>query len=273
MKRFEGILICTDLDGTLLGSDRRVSDENLAAIRYFQERGGRFTFVTGRMPSCMTDIYSTVRPNAPVGCINGGGVYDGEAKKYIYTKELDRSALELARDVLRAFPDIGMQIDCFETIWFCRENRSMELFRKITGVPNLRVEIDDVKEPIAKVVFGSSDIALIDELRAFCAAHPDADRYDFVRSEKTLYEILPKGVNKGAVLPHLAAYLGISPSRVIAVGDYSNDVEMIRDAGVGIAVANALPEVKAASDLVTVSNDEHAIAQIIGDIDSGKLKL
>ena len=273
MKPFENVLICTDLDGTLLGSDRRVSRENLEAIARFAAGGGRFTFVTGRMPSCVTDIYETVHPNAPFGCINGGGLYDGAAKRYIYTHALDRDVLELVHCAMDALPDVGMQIDTFENIYFCRENSAMEWFRVITGVPNLTARPDEVDEPFAKIVFGDQNVSRIDALREVLEAHPLAGRFDFVRTEKTLYEILPKGINKGCVLPRLADHLGIPLSRVIALGDYNNDVEMLRAAGLGIAVANAVPEAKAAADRVTVSNDEHAIAQIIKELENGEIEL
>ena len=80
MGKFDGILICTDLDGTLLGSDRKISKENIEAIEYFKSEGGLFTFITGRMPCLVNDIYNAIKPNAPFGCINGGGIYDGKAK-------------------------------------------------------------------------------------------------------------------------------------------------------------------------------------------------
>ena len=273
MKRFDGILICTDLDGTLLGSDRRVSEENLAAIRRFEAAGGLFTFVTGRPPYCATDIYNTVRPNAPFGCFNGGGIYDAEAGKYVYTRELARDALELVRVAMDAIPEMGVQLNTFEKIWFCRDNTAMEWFREITGVPRLTAELGDVREPLAKIVFADFDVSHIDELSRVLNAHSRANAFDFVRSEKTLYEILPKGINKGALLPQLADHLGVSRARVIALGDYNNDVEMLREAGLGIAVANAVPEAKAAADRVTVSNDEHAIAQVIKELENGEIEL
>ena len=78
MKTFEGILICTDLDGTLLRNDKSISRENSEAIEYFKANGGRFTFVTGRMPYFSQKAREMINPNAPIGCINGGGVYDYE---------------------------------------------------------------------------------------------------------------------------------------------------------------------------------------------------
>ena len=74
-------------------------------------------------------------------------------------------------------------------------------------------------------------------------------------------------------MPRLADALGIDMSRVVAVGDYHNDIEMLRAAGVSVAVANAVDEVKAVADYVTVSNDEHAIAKVIEGLDKGILKL
>ena len=79
MGKFDGILICTDLDGTLYNSDREsrtISKENLNAIEYFKSEGGYFTIVTGRMPCFSDEAYNAVKPNCPFGCINGGGLYD-----------------------------------------------------------------------------------------------------------------------------------------------------------------------------------------------------
>ena len=75
------------------------------------------------------------------------------------------------------------------------------------------------------------------------------------------------------MLPRLAEHLGIDMSRTITFGDYNNDVSMLKAAGLGVAVANATAEAKAAADLVTVSNEEHAIAKVIYDIESGRIKI
>ena len=73
---FDGILLCTDLDGTLLKNDGSISSENLEAIEYFKREGGAFTFVTGRPHYIAHDICEMIKPNVPFGCLNGGGVYD-----------------------------------------------------------------------------------------------------------------------------------------------------------------------------------------------------
>ena len=84
MGKFDGILICTDLDGTLINSKRQISQKNIEAIEYFKSEGGLFTFVTGRMPYTAKDIYNTINPNIPFGCINGGGIYDHRERKYLW---------------------------------------------------------------------------------------------------------------------------------------------------------------------------------------------
>ena len=76
MKKFEGMLFATDLDGTLLRKDKTISEENLRAIEYFKAQGGIFTFITGRIPAGAKEILKMVTPNAPFGCINGGGIFD-----------------------------------------------------------------------------------------------------------------------------------------------------------------------------------------------------
>ena len=271
MKKFEGILICTDLDGTLLRDDKSISKKTLEKIEYFKSEGGYFTFITGRMPFFVKNIYDVIDPNAPFGCINGGGIFDHREMKYLWTTELPKEAMELVRAVDEAVDGIGIQVNTFDKIYFSRNNLAMEHFRAATGMPNLEGHYDDVEEPVAKIVFGDTREEAIMAIKRVLDTHPKTEKFDYIRSERTLYEILPKGINKGAVLPRFSEILGIDPKRIVAVGDYNNDVAMIKDAGVGIAVANATDEAKAASDYITVSNEEDAIAKIIEDIECGNI--
>ena len=273
MKKFEGMLICTDLDGTLLQKNKEISKKNLDAIEYFKAEGGYFTFITGRMPFSANEYYQAVRPNAPVGCINGGGIYDYPTNRYLWTNELSRDALELVEYLDQNMSGLGVQINTFEKIYFCQENEAMVWFRNVTGAPNITRPLREVTEPIAKIVFGETDPQKMLRLQEILNEHPLAEKFHLIRSERILYEILPKDSNKGVLLPRCVDILGIDPGKIIAVGDYNNDVEMLRDAHLGIAVANATPEAKAVADHITVSNDEDAIAQIIEDLDTGKLKL
>lgn len=272
MGLFDGVLICTDLDGTLYRNDKSISEENKEAIEFFKREGGSFTFITGRMPYYSTDAYEAVRPNVPYGCVNGGGVYDGEAGRYIWTMELPREGLSLARYIDGLFPNVGVQLCCFDRTLFAKENKVTEIFRQITGLPYLAGDYD-TKEPLAKILFCTH---LADELLAVGKAlrgHALADRFDFIRSEKSLFEILPKGVNKGLALGKLAEHLGIDMSRTVAIGDYDNDAAMLKAAGCGIAVANASKRALDAADMVTVSNEEHAIARVIYDLRDNKIVL
>lgn len=266
MKRFEGKLICTDLDGTILRGDKTISHENLEAIEYFKSEGGYFTFITGRMPYFAHDMYNAIKPNAPIGCINGGGIYDYETKKYLHTITLNKEAMKLVRAVDESLPHIGIQILAFDRMYFPKDSEANVYFRKSTGMPLVVRHYDDITEPVAKVVFGEHRNKEILELADFLAAQPLAPEFSLIRSDSMLYEILPKGVSKGSALPILAKSLGIDMKNTVAVGDYDNDITMLQTAGIGYAVANATKAAKEAADRITVSNEEHAIAKIISEI-------
>ena len=164
-------------------------------------------------------------------------------------------------------PEIGIQLNTEKEIYFNKDNPTMTWFRQVTGLPMISCHFEAVQEPVLKVVFGHEEDEQILALRDLLNHHPDAARYDVIRSERTLYEILPKGASKGMVLGKMAELLGISPDKTIAVGDYNNDISMVKAAKVGFAVANAVPEVKAVADYLTVSNDESAIAAIVDMLD------
>ena len=271
MGKFDGILICTDLDGTLLRNDKSISEENSAAIEYFKREGGYFTFITGRMYFTASSLYEMVKPNATVGCINGGGIYDFEKGEYLWSITLPHDANELVDAVYQAVPSAGIQMNALDKIYFCRDNEAMKSFRKRTGAPYEAGNHRTLDVPVGKVVFGDED-ENIPKIAEVLNNHPRTAEFDYIRSERTLYEILPKGSSKGNLLIKLAEILGVDMAKTIAIGDYNNDVSMIRAAGVGVAVANAVDEAKAAADIVTVSNEEHAVAKIIEMIDNGELQ-
>ena len=270
MGKFDGILICTDLDGTLYKNDKTISLENREAIEYFKREGGYFTFITGRLPYYSIDAYNAVQPNVPYGCVNGGGIYDGAEDRYIWTREISRDAVELIASVDEKFSDIGIQICCFDKTYFAEANAMTEKFRKRTGLPNLVCDYRDVREPIGKIIFSSEDSEELSLIENTVRSHPKALKFDFVRSERTLFEILPKGVTKGLALMKLSEHLKVDASKTVAIGDFDNDVAMLRAAKLGIAVSNASKLALDAADVITVSNEEHAIAEVIYGLERGK---
>ena len=269
MGKFDGFLICTDLDGTLYRKDKTISEENREAIEYFKREGGYFTFITGRMPYYSQDAFEAAKPNVPFGCVNGC-LYDGAMGEYVVKTELPRDAFELVKCVEERFPNVGIQICGFDKTYFAKDNDATVRFRKITGVPRLLCDYKSFAEPVGKIIFCSIIEEEILAIEKLLYEHELAGNFDFVRSEMSLYEILPKGADKAMALRRLTEHLGIDMKNAIAIGDYNNDVPMLRAAGVGVAVANASAAALAAADFVTVSNEEHAIARLIYDLESGK---
>ncbi len=273
MRKFDGILICTDLDGTLIRNDHSISEKNLDAIEYFKSEGGLFTFVTGRMPYTARSIRDIVKPNAPIGCINGGGIYDYENEKYIFMKSLPADHTELIDYILDRVEGTSVILHAPDRMYFSVSNDASEAHRISTNTPFAEADYRTFGGEVAKVIFADSKEERLLLVAELLKAHPRAAEFDFVRSDKTLYEILPRDTTKGAIMPRLVEHLGIDIGRTVAVGDYYNDVDMLSSVGVGIAVANACPEAKAAAKYTAVSNEEDAIAQVIFDIEAGKIKV
>ena len=271
MKRFEGILFCTDLDGTLYDDQKNVSRENLDAIEYFKSEGGIFTFITGRVPKTSRSICETIRPNAPYGCLGGGGIYDQTLDKFLWRVFLPEEMIDLVRAVDKQLPEVGIQFNTEKQVYFNKDNPAMVRFRQLTGLDNVFLPYEEVNEPVLKIVFAHLEESQILALANLLNRHPNAKFVDFIRSEHTLYEILPRGIDKSTALRKLAELLGIDMNRTIAIGDYSNDLAMLKAAKCGVAVANAAEDVKAVSDYITVSNNEHAIAAVIDRLDRNQL--
>ena len=273
MKKFDGILFITDLDGTLLKDDKSISEKNLNAIKYFMSEGGIFTFITGRIPGGAKMIYDIVKPNAPCGCINGGGIYDFRTDELLWHVNISRDVLELVEYIDNEIPDIGIEINLYDKIYFCKKNSATEKHRNDEGLEYLTCNYKDVTEPFAKILLCDFNSENISKAITLLNNHPKSDEFDFIRSDALYYEILPKGTSKGNLVIKLAGILGIDIKKVIAIGDNDNDASMLESAHIGVAVSNASEKAKQAADYITVSNEEDAIAKTIEDIEKGILKI
>ena len=273
MKKFNGILFISDIDGTLLRNDKSISKENVKAIEYFKSQGGIFTIITGRTPTGAVGIVETVKPNAPYGCGNGAGIYDYRNGEFLFTVNISSSVLNLVEYVDKNLPDAGIEIITHENVYFCKPNAATARHRMNENLPFLNCHYRDVKENIAKILFAVEGERAMVNLVNILNNHPMACDFDFVRSDEEYYEILPKGVNKGILVEKLAENLGISIEKTIAIGDNDNDVAMLKNAHIGIAVSNASEKAKAVADYITVSNEENAVAKIIDELDRGIISL
>lgn len=268
--KFKGILLCTDLDDTLLTTgEKKLTKENRDALQYFMSRGGRFTFATGRVPVGARLILEKIRPNAPMICFNGGAIYDFENNEILWGKKLERSVVRAVEYVEENFPEIGIEVCTDSHIYFCKDNRVGQMHRNHENLPNISLDYHSILVPWRKVIFLAEENE-IPALAEGLGNSPYSGTYQFVQSSPNYYELLPKGVSKGSGLEKLAEML--EAEKTIAVGDNYNDLEMIRYADMGIAVANAVPEVREEADFVTLDNDSNAIASIVSMLDLGMIR-
>ncbi|MBE7054317.1 MAG: HAD family phosphatase [Ruminococcaceae bacterium] len=273
MQKFKGILLATDLDGTLLKDDKSVSKENIEAIEYFKSEGGLFTFITGRIPIAFEFVADEVKPNVPCGCGNGSFIYDFSKKEFLWTATLADTYMELIEYVQKNFPEVGIEITTKDKIYFIKKNSATEKHKKDEKLPDLLFNGATIDEPFSKILFAKEKEEVLLKLIESIKNHPLHNDFDFIRSDSMYYEVLPKGVSKGNILLKLIDILGVDKNKTITVGDNDNDSTMIKNAKIGIAVSNASPYAKECADYITVSNEEDAIAKIIHDLDNGKIKI
>lgn len=247
MGKFDGYLICTDLDGTFcLGHE--LCGENAKYVKYFQENGGLFTASTGRLPNHL-DAFSDFTPNCPAITYNGAAIYDTSLRKMLYKRALPSDWQEVAEYIRKNAKQDYLHIHSEKESWH------------FDGISN---EIrDDALKIVTNVAPPSRAVAFRDELK-----EKFGDRYCIFLGWDTGIEILAKGTNKGSAVRELRRILGDRVQRVICVGDSESDGFMMREADIGYAVANADEAAKAAADRITVDFREGFVKSVIGDIEA-----
>lgn len=255
-------LIATDLDGTLLRSDRTVSDRTRSAIARAQEAGIVIAVATARHPLTASGFAAQAGITGLAICVNGALIYDlGQESIRRETHFSRTTAEELIVRLRAALPGI-----CFAIV------RAMEFacepgYAAIAEMEEHGRRLDEMPQgdalslldvPMTKLIARHPEIAppaVLASLTSF-----GMNGYEAALSGAPFVDIVAPGVSKAAALEWIAAELGIARDEVVAFGDAPNDLEMLRWAGKAIAVANAYPEVKAEVAEITASNNDDGVA-------------
>jgi hydroxymethylpyrimidine pyrophosphatase-like HAD family hydrolase len=256
-------LIATDLDGTLVRSDRTVSARTLTAVRAAQRAGSVFVMVTARPPRWLHDLSDLVGDHGIAIVANGAILYDVLRRKAIRTRLIDPAvALDVAQAIRTAIPDVQFAIE--------RPDRygqePVYLNRWPTPDNMLVAAVEELlSEPAAKLLVRHPSLHS-DELLALVAPLVGQRVTASHSGGHGLVEISASGVSKAAMLADFAADQGISAAETIAFGDSVNDLPMLAWAGTSYGVANAHPEVLAVVDKVCPANDEDGVAAVLEEL-------
>ena len=263
-------IISSDLDGTLLNTDMKVSEENRLAVKKDTDMGGVFVPNSGRSLGEMSDEVKDLPGVRFVICSDGADIYDKETDTHIslaMTSEENRLAFDILSDY-EIFPTVHyrgnsyLDADTYDraTMDYHNVNEYFRIHFELTNRPQKNfVEFwrnaDEVEMICA--FFRSREAMEEAEKRLLAAGLCVA------ASASYNMEIFSPRAGKGNALLRLAEHLGVAREDTIAMGDSTNDLSMIRAAGLGLAMANAKEAVKEAADKIACHNDEHIMVYLL----------
>lgn len=252
-------LIALDLDGTLLSADESISPANRTAIDRALKAGIRVVLVTGRGVDTPIRISRDLGLNLPVICCHGALTKDFGAEKTLAHIPVK---LEYAIPMVRFAEANNLDVALYNEEFFYRRSGSHIFMQDMTG-PAWR-EVDTLLSVLgsAPTFIRFMGMESVDAMKRAFGDLPLGFRFetwfDFVECA-----VLNRDASKKTALSRLCADFQVSSERVLAIGDSYNDVPMLQWSGIGVAMANALPEVRQAVQYVTASNERDGVALAI----------
>lgn len=261
-------MIVSDFDSTLITSDQRILPEVREAICQYVADGGIFAVCTGRILSSILPRVRELGLKGLVSACQSSVIADIETGRYIRCNGLTPQETS---EISAAIEQKGQAVNVYSGDCFLTDipegNKYLKMYEDIIGVKSKHIE-GRMSEYVLKNNITAQKVASLCFPRARRKLYKSlvadfGNRYDVTCSAEVLVEVSPVGDTKGAGLKFLAEHYGIDMADTVAIGDNLNDLSMIEEAGVGVAVGNAVKQLKAAADFVSVSNNEGAVAQVI----------
>ena len=261
-------LIATDVDGTLLDDDEKISPRTRAAVRALVDAGAHFVLATGRPPRWVKPIVDQLGFAPMAVCANGAVIYDPATDRIVSSRTLSTDALaQLAEVATRVIPGAGLAV---ERVGRTAHDAATPQFVSSPGYEhawlnpdNTEVSVEDLlSAPAVKLLIrkaGARSADMVAEL----ARHVGIEGDITYSTNNGLVEIVPLGVSKATGIEELTRPLGIDAADVVTFGDMPNDVPLLAWAGIGVAMGNAHPDAVAAADEVTATNVDDGVARVL----------
>ena len=268
MGLFGGCLLASDIDGTLI-SNGFINPENIKKIEFFIKEGGTFSLSTGRSPGAVLPILKELGEVSPSVTLNGAMIYDFKIKKIVKQSVLPSEDYEIADMIANEFPNVGIEVHSGSEIYLLnrtQESDDHEEYEELSVIP-----ADYEKTKLCgwnKVIYMCDSLKTREEVKEKVAklkhnctfVETSAEIYGVRRN---YFEQIPKGVSKLAALKDICKIYNIKPGGFFAIGDYYNDLEMIKSADIGAAVAESPQDIKDSADFVAVPCSDGAVADFI----------
>lgn len=267
-------LIASDVDGTLLDNDENITERTRAAVHAAIESGTGFILATGRPPRWIAPVVDALGFAPLAVCANGAVLYDPNTDRVISARTLSADSLvKLAEVVYRVIPGAGLAV---ERIGERAHDAVTPQFVSSPGYEhawlnpdNTEVSLQDLlSQPAIKLLIRKAGAASADMV-AELAAHIGSAAELTYSTNNGLVEVVPAGITKASGIEELITPLGIGIEQVVAFGDMPNDLPMLVQAGHGVAMGNAHPEVLAAAAEITAPNTEDGLARVLERIFPG----
>ena len=266
-------LIAMDLDRTLLSSSG-LTDYSKDCLEEAIRKGFQVVAATGRPFSALPESVLGIKGLDYVICSNGAHIVDLNSGKFIYSDYLSYEAATWCRD---SFKSLGFPVEVFSEGKAYTDKGRYEKCREGVGVVEgaeyvlrTRIPVDDIWEVWTDHIDKIENINIIfddrgDKLRVWEYLKSQEDPIGFTVTSSTSYnlEIGGENTSKAHALSEFASISSMPLERVMSFGDSPNDIAMLKESGFGVAVENALPEVKAAADYITASCDNEGVAKAI----------
>jgi hypothetical protein len=256
------VAVVSDVDGTLVRSDKSVSPRSVEAVGALRDAGVKFAIVSSRPPRGLRAVIARLNIATPVAGFNGGVVASPDLS--VIASHL--MAADVARHAVEAIEASGADAWVFSgDDWFIRDRNGLRVAfeeRTVGFGPTVVPDFAAAIGTAAKIVAVSDDFALLTTLQGEVREQLSG-RANIVRSQTYYLDFTHPLANKGHALNELTRLMAVPTAGTAAIGDGSNDVDMFVQAGLSIAMGNASAEVQDAADFVTGSNDDDGVAAAI----------
>lgn len=264
-------LICLDMDGTLLNDEKKISDENIEAIKKANERGVKVTISTGRLHTSAKYYADLLNVKVPVISSNGAYIREKDKGEAVYKNQL---GYENCKKVLNVIEEYKFEayFHCAEEIissnpvskdyMYYRLNKDLpqDMKIKFTITSEIEKTLKKKSEEVLKCILFCKNTDVLDEAKRKLSQF---DELEITTSGINNIEVNSKGVCKGKAVKMLSEFYNINTEEIICIGDSYNDLSMIKCAGLGIAMGNSSDYIKQEAQYITDDNNNNGVAKAI----------